>query len=124
MIVLAIITQFKKVGGIFTPISGAPGGGQFPCPWAILKTMYPPIKPAKSIASEAKKTNMPNFGSVKRGPAEETGMAWADGIVVVVMKEFDLGLNRLFGDNEINPKSGHDQGSRNKKKKNSKIGFA
>jgi len=61
---------------------------------------------------------------VKRGPAEETGMAWADGIVVALMKEFDLGLNRLFGDNEIHPKYGHNQGSCNKKEENPEIGFA
>jgi len=40
------------------------------------------------------------------------------------MKGFDLGLDWLFGDNEINPKSGHDQGSSNKKKKDPNIGFA
>jgi hypothetical protein len=67
---------------------------------------------------------MPNFGRVKRGPTEETGMAWADGIVVALMKEFDLGLNRLFGDNEIHPKSRHDQSPHNKKEKNLKISFA
>jgi hypothetical protein len=67
---------------------------------------------------------MPNFGRVKRGPTEETGMAWADGIVVALMKEFDLGLNRLFGDNEIHPKRGHNQGSHYKKEKNPEIGFA
>jgi len=40
------------------------------------------------------------------------------------MKEFDLGLNRLFGDYEIHPKRGHNQGSHDKKDENTEIGFA
>lgn len=41
-----------------------------PGPWASRRTMYPPIRPAKSIASDARKTSMPNLGNVKRGAPE------------------------------------------------------
>ena len=67
---------------------------------------------------------MPNLGRVKRWPDEGEVIPWAEEITVVDIVGFDLGLDRLLGDNEINPKCGHDGRSRDKKEEDPKIGVA
>jgi hypothetical protein len=37
------------------------------------------------MASEARKTNMPNLGRVNRGPADGVGYEWEAGSVVVLI---------------------------------------
>jgi hypothetical protein len=66
---------------------------------------------------------MPNLGKVKRGPAEGVGNEWEAGSVVELMAENDLGSNRIFGDNEINPISGHQHTGCDENQDEAKIRF-
>ena len=65
------------------------------------------------MASEARKTSMPNLGKVKRGPGDEARIPWGDEMAAVLIGGFDLGSDRLFGDDEIDPKSRHHQSPSN-----------
>jgi hypothetical protein len=51
-------------------------------------------------------------------------MGWVEESVVVLMERIGLGSKRVLGDNEINPKCGHQERPYNQNKKNPEISFS